>query len=113
MTAINEAVLKEMNLTQEQWTEINGRVTSQAPQGDDMQKYTQYSQLFAAEKAKWVTANSKTPTAEEIEEINKAAHMSLPEAQQTAHTEYQAAIAAGQSPTPAQTEANNAFVAAQ
>ena len=48
MTAINEAVLKEMNLTNEQWTEINARVTSQAPQGDDMQKYTQYSQLFAA-----------------------------------------------------------------
>ena len=33
--------------------------------------------------------------------------------QQTAHTEYQAAVAAGTTPTADQTAANDAFVAAQ
>lgn len=54
---------------------------------------------------KWLTANGKSTTAEEGDQIMAKAKSLLTAEQQTAKDEYDAAVAAGTAPTQAQTDA--------
>ena len=113
--AINEATLKKLGWTQEEWDKVQATLKATPTDADALDKQAKYTTEYANQSGEWVKANTKTPTADEIKSINEAAMASLDEATRKQVEDYNAldATAKADAANAALATAYGKFTAAQ
>ena len=113
--AINDATLKKLGWTQEEWDKVQATLKATPTDADALDKQAKYTTEYANQSGEWVKANTKTPTADEIKSINEAAMASLDEATRKQVEDYNAldATAKADAANAALATAYGKFTAAQ